>query len=131
MPLYFLYLQQLDCWLNDCTCPRNWWTFVAEFQPRPAIIAGGLYYGGQWGVGRKPLFIIALFVTGLRCRSILLFPYLICILHMLIMTDMFFSFCLFAFFSRSLCPHVIHLSQWKTKMFSLFFNSRCLISDLL
>ena len=36
---------------------RNWWTFVAEFQPRPAIIAGGLYYGGQWGVGRKPLFI--------------------------------------------------------------------------
>ena len=60
---------------------RNWWTFVAEFQPRPTIIAGGLYYGGQWGVGRKPLFIIALFVTGLRCRSILLFPYLICIDH--------------------------------------------------
>ena len=38
---------------------------------------------------------------------------------MLIMTDMFFSFCLFAFFSRSLCPHVIHLSQWKAKMFSI------------
>ena len=98
---------------------RNWWTFVAGIQPRPAIIAGGLYYGGQWGDGRKPLFIVALFVTGLRCRSILLFPYLICILHMLIMTDTFSSFRLFGFFSRRLCPHVIHSSQWKTKIFPI------------